>query len=96
MWADNVGALPADPNTPRSSWCLGQLGDGVTKGLKNIQLLRLIQALWTVTSGPKTEALSKPTNRSGVQADGSVGDQTWWLPQAPRRLLWRRVGLTTV
>ena len=61
-------ALPADPNTPLLA--RGASGSVVTD-----------PGAVDGDFGPKTEAAVKAYQQDrGVQADGIVGDQTWWAP----------------
>src|SRR6266542_5506408 len=92
-------ALPRDPNTPTLS--RGASGDAVTglqKGLKTYSTPATDPGAVDGDFGPKTEAAVKAYQQDrGVQADGIVGDQTWWAPAgAAGATLASLSGLTTV
>ena len=75
-------ALPADPNT--SLLVRGDSGNVVTalqKGLKKYGTPATDPGAVDGDFGPKTEGAVKAYQQDrGVQADGAVGDQTWWAP----------------
>src|ERR1044071_2782455 len=75
-------ALPADPNT--SLLIRGDSGSVVTalqQGLKKYGTSPAGPGAVDGDLGPKTEAAVKAYQQDrGVQADGIVGDQTWWAP----------------
>ena len=92
-------ALPADPNTPLLA--LGASGSVVTalqEGLKKYATPATDPGAVDGDFGPKTEAAVKAYQQDrGVQADGIVGDQTWWAPAgAAGATLASLSGLTTV
>jgi peptidoglycan hydrolase-like protein with peptidoglycan-binding domain len=92
-------ALPDDPNTPVLS--LGASGSVVTalqNGLKRYATPPTDPGAVDGDFGPKTEAAVKAYQQDrGVQADGIVGDQTWWVPAgAAGATLASLSGLTTV
>ena len=92
-------ALPADPNTPLLS--RGSSGSVVTalqNGLKKYGTPATDPGNVDGDFGPKTEAAVKAYQQDrGVQADGVVGDQTWWAPAgAAGATLASLSGLTTV
>ncbi|MFL6501071.1 MAG: peptidoglycan-binding protein [Candidatus Udaeobacter sp.] len=92
-------ALPADPNTPLLA--RGASGSGVTAlqtGLKKYSTPATDPGAVDGDFGPQTEAAVKAYQQErGVQADGIVGDQTWWAPAgAAGATLGSLSGLTTV
>jgi peptidoglycan hydrolase-like protein with peptidoglycan-binding domain len=92
-------ALPADPNTPVLS--LGASGSVVTalqNGLKKYGTPVTDPGSVDGDFGPKTEAAVKAYQQDrGIEADGIVGDQTWWAPAgAAGATLASLSGLTTV
>ena len=92
-------ALPADPNTPLlARGASGSVVTALQKVSRNIQLLRLIRALWMVTLGRRPKPLSKPTNRIGVsKRTESSATRRGGLPQAAAgATLASLSGLTTV
>ena len=94
-------ALPADPNTPRLM--RGSTGTAVTALQKG---LRTFGGTGTATDpgpadgsfGPKTEsAVRAYQTQQGLNADGMVADQTWWVPAgAAGSTLASLAGLVTV
>ena len=82
-------ALPADPNTPLlARGASGSVVTALQRVSRNIQLLRLIRALWMVTLGRKPKPLSKSTNRIGVsKRTESSATRRGGLPREPRVLL---------
>jgi peptidoglycan hydrolase-like protein with peptidoglycan-binding domain len=92
-------AFPADPNTPLLSH--GSSGSVVTalqNGLKKYGTSATDPGNVDGDFGPKTEGAVKAYQQDrGVQADGVVGDQTWWAPAgAAGATLASLSGLTTV
>ena len=92
-------ALPADPNT--SLLIRGDSGNIVTalqNGLKKYATAATDPGPVDADFGPKTEGAVKAYQQDrGVQADGVVGDQTWWAPAgAAGATLASLSGLTTV
>jgi peptidoglycan hydrolase-like protein with peptidoglycan-binding domain len=92
-------ALPADPNTSLLS--RGDSGSVVTalqKGLKKYGTPPTDPGAVDGDFGPKTEGAVKAYQQDrGVEADGIVGDQTWWAPAgAAGATLASLSGLTTV
>jgi peptidoglycan hydrolase-like protein with peptidoglycan-binding domain len=75
-------ALPADPNTPVLP--LGASGSVVTalqNGLKKYGTPATDPGTVDGDFGPKTEAAVNAYQQDrGIEADGIVGDQTWWAP----------------
>jgi peptidoglycan hydrolase-like protein with peptidoglycan-binding domain len=91
--------LPADPNT--SLLIRGDSGDVVTalqKGLKKYGTSATDPGAVDGDFGPKTEGAVKAYQHDrGVQADGIVGDQTWWAPAGGAGVTLASLsGLTTV
>ena len=92
-------ALPADPDTPLLS--RGASGSAVTalqKGLKKYSTPATDPGAVDGDFGPKTEAAVKAYQQDrGIQVDGIVGDQTWWVAAgAAGATLASLSGLTTV
>jgi len=92
-------ALPADPNTPvLSRGASGSVVTALQNGLKRYATPATDPGVVDGDFGPKTEAAVKAYQQDrGVQADGIVGDQTWWAPAgAAGDTLASLSGLTTV
>ena len=92
-------ALPADPNTRllvRSD--SGTVVTALQKGLKKYGTPATDPGPVDGDFGAKTEGAVKAYQQDrGVQADGVVGDQTWWAPAgAAGATLASLSGLTTV
>jgi peptidoglycan hydrolase-like protein with peptidoglycan-binding domain len=92
-------ALPADPDTPVLA--RGASGSAVTalqQGLKKYSTPATDPGLVDGDFGPRTEAAVKAYQQDrGIEADGIVGDQTWWVPAgAAGATLASLSGLTTV
>src|SRR5215217_1182538 len=92
-------ALPTDPNTPllrRED--SGSVVTALQNGLKKYSTPATDPGPVDGDFGPKTEAAVKAYQQDrGVQADGIVGDQTWWAPAgAAGATLASLSGLTTV
>ena len=75
-------ALPADPNTPLlARGASGNVVTALQKGLKKYSTPATDPGAVDGDFGPKTEGAVKAYQQDrGVQADGIVGDQTWWAP----------------
>src|SRR5207302_8472743 len=75
-------ALPADANTPLlARGASGSVVDALQKGLKKYSTPATDPGAVDGDFGPKTEAAVKAYQQDrGIQADGIVGDQTWWVP----------------
>jgi peptidoglycan hydrolase-like protein with peptidoglycan-binding domain len=75
-------ALPADPNTPLlARGASGSVVTALQKGLKKYSTPATDPGSVGGDFGPKTEAAVKAYQQDrGVQLDGIVGDQTWWVP----------------
>jgi peptidoglycan hydrolase-like protein with peptidoglycan-binding domain len=92
-------ALPADPNTPLlARGASGSVVTALQKGLKKYSTPATDPGAVDGDFGSKTEAAVKAYQQDrGVQADGIVGDQTWWAPAgAAGATLASLSGLTTV
>ena len=92
-------ALPADPNTPLlARGASGSVVTALQQGLKKYSTPATDPGAVDGDFGPKTEAAVKVYQQDrGVQADGIVGDQTWWAPAgAAGATLASLSGLTTV
>jgi peptidoglycan hydrolase-like protein with peptidoglycan-binding domain len=92
-------ALPANPNTPLlARGASGGVVTSLQKGLKKYSTLETDPGAVDGEFGPKTEGAVKAYQQDrGVQADGIVGDQTWWAPAgAAGATLASLSGLTTV
>jgi len=92
-------ALPADPNTPLlARGASGSVVTALQKGLKKYSTPATDPGGVDGDFGPKTEAAVKAYQQDrDVQADGIVGDQTWWAPAgAAGATLASLSGLTTV
>jgi peptidoglycan hydrolase-like protein with peptidoglycan-binding domain len=92
-------ALPADPNTPLlARGASGGVVTSLQKGLKKYSTPETDPGAVDGEFGPKTEGAVKAYQQDrGVQADGIVGDQTWWAPAgAAGATLASLSGLTTV
>ena len=92
-------ALPADPNTPLlARGASGSVVTALQKGLKKYSTPATDPGAVDSDFGPKTEAAVKGYQQDrGVEADGIVGDQTWWAPAgAAGATLASLSGLTTV
>jgi peptidoglycan hydrolase-like protein with peptidoglycan-binding domain len=92
-------ALPADPNTPLSRRGMsGSVVSALQKGLKKYTTPATDPGPVDGDFGSKTEAAVKAYQQDrSVQADGIVGDQTWWAPAgAAGATLASLSGLTTV
>jgi peptidoglycan hydrolase-like protein with peptidoglycan-binding domain len=92
-------ALPADPNTPLlRRGASGSVVIALQKGLKKYATPATDPGPADGDFGRKTEAAVKAYQQDrGVQADGIVGDQTWWAPAgAAGATLASLSGLTTV
>ena len=92
-------ALPADPDTPvLSRGASGSVVTALQQGLKKYSTPATDPGLVDGDFGPKTKAAVKAYQQDrGVQADGIVGDQTWWAPAgAAGATLASLSGLTTV
>ncbi|HEY6152115.1 MAG TPA: peptidoglycan-binding protein [Candidatus Udaeobacter sp.] len=92
-------ALPADPNTPvLSRGASGSVVTALQKGLKKYGTATTDPGTVDGDFGPKTEAAVKAYQQDrGVEADGVVGDQTWWVSAgAAGATLASLSGLTTV
>src|SRR5882724_9809808 len=92
-------ALPADPNTPLLARAAsGSVVTALQKGLKKYSTPATDPGAVDGDFGPKTEAAVKAYQQDrGIQADGIVGDQTWWAPAgAAGATLASLSGLTTV
>jgi peptidoglycan hydrolase-like protein with peptidoglycan-binding domain len=92
-------ALPADPDTPVLA--RGASGSAVTalqQGLKKYSAPATDPGLVDGDFGPRTEAAVKAYQQDrSIEADGIVGDQTWWVPAgAAGATLASLSGLTTV
>jgi peptidoglycan hydrolase-like protein with peptidoglycan-binding domain len=91
-------ALPADPNTPPlSRGASGSVVTALQNGLKRFGTPAADPGTVDGDFGPKTEAAVKAYQQDrGIQADGVVGDQTWWAPAgAAGATLASLSGLTT-
>jgi peptidoglycan hydrolase-like protein with peptidoglycan-binding domain len=75
-------ALPADPNTPvLSRGASGSVMTALQKGLKKYATPATDPGAVDGDFGPMTEAAVRAYQQDrGLQADGVVGDQTWWTP----------------
>lgn len=75
-------ALPADPNTPLlRHGASGSVVTALQNGLKKYGTAATDPGAVDGDFGPKTEGAVKAYQQDrGVQADGIVGDQTWWVP----------------
>jgi peptidoglycan hydrolase-like protein with peptidoglycan-binding domain len=75
-------ALSADPNTPLlARGASGSVVTALQKGLKKYSTPATDPGAVDGDFGPKTEATVRAYQQDrGVQADGIVGDQTWWAP----------------
>ena len=92
-------SLPADPNTPvLARGASGSVVTSLQKGLKKYSTPATDPGAVDGDFGPQTEAAVKAYQQDrGVQADGIVGDQTWWVPAgAAGATLASLSGLTTV
>ena len=92
-------SLPADPNTPvLARGASGSVVTSLQKGLKKYSTPATDPGTVDGDFGAKTEAAVKAYQQDrGVQADGMVGDQTWWAPAgAAGATLASLSGLTTV
>ena len=92
-------ALPADPNTPLlARGASGSVVTALQKGLKKYSTPATDPGAVDGDFGAQTEAAVKAYQQDrGVQADGIVGDQTWWAPAgAAGATLASLSGLTTV
>ena len=92
-------ALPADPNTPvLSRGASGSVVTALQNGLKRYGTPATDPGAVDGDFGPKTEAAVKAYQQDrGIEADGVVGDQTWWAPAgAAGATLASLSGLTTV
>jgi peptidoglycan hydrolase-like protein with peptidoglycan-binding domain len=91
-------ALPTDPNTPLlARGASGSVVTALQKGLKKYSTPATDPGAVDGDFGPKTEAGVKAYQQDrGVQVDGIVGDQTWWVPAgAAGATLASLSGLTT-
>jgi len=92
-------ALPDDPNTPLlARGASGSVVTALQKGLKKYSTPATDPGAVDGNFGPKTESAVKAYQQDrGIQADGIVGDQTWWVPAgAAGATLASLSGLTTV
>jgi len=92
-------ALPADPNTPLlARGASGSVVTALQKGLKKYSTPATDPGAVDGDFGPQTQAAVNAYQQDrGVQADGIVGDQTWWAPAgAAGATLASLSGLTTV
>jgi peptidoglycan hydrolase-like protein with peptidoglycan-binding domain len=91
-----AGASGPDPNTPLlARGASGSVVTALQKGLKKYSTPATDPGAVDGDFGPKTEAAVKAYQQDrGVQADGIVGDQTWWAPAGAT--LASLSGLTTV
>ena len=92
-------ALPADPNTPvLARGASGTVVTALQKGLKKYSTPATDPGPVDGDFGAHTEAAVKAYQQDrAVQADGIVGDQTWWAPAgAAGATLASLSGLTTV
>jgi peptidoglycan hydrolase-like protein with peptidoglycan-binding domain len=92
-------ALPADPNTPvLSRGSSGSVVTALQNGLQKYGTPPTDPGAVDGDFGPKTENAVKAYQQDrGVDSDGIVGDQTWWVPAgAAGATLASLSGLTTV
>ena len=92
-------ALPADPNTPvLARGASGSVVAALQEGLKKYSTPATDPGLVDGDFGPKTEAAVKAYQQDrGINVDGIVGDQTWWIPAgAAGATLASLSGLTTL
>src|SRR5438270_6628971 len=92
-------ALPADPNTPLlARGASGTVVTALQKGLKKYSTPATDPGAVDGDFGPKTEAAVKVYQQDrGMQGDGIVGVQTWWVSAGAAGATAASVsGLTTV
>jgi peptidoglycan hydrolase-like protein with peptidoglycan-binding domain len=97
--ADNVAGASGRSNTPLLvRGASGSVVTALQKGLKKYSTPATDPGAVDGDFGPKTEAAVKAYQQDrGVQADGIVGDLTWWAPAgAAGATLASLSGLTTV